>query len=198
MLSQNNNLPVTNSVGDIRYLRELILAAKQGDKLAFEQVYELLFTPLYRYVFSRCRESELAQDICQQAFLKFYQALANYEPDKSPLAYLFTIAKHLLINHHEKKKSVSFDETLFETVGDESIDIVDKSHIRLLADQINEYLPELTKDEEDVIRMYFYAELEYKEIANILEKEEASVRKIKERALKKLRALTYHLYEGNH
>ena len=46
--------------------------------------------------------------------------------------------------------------------------------------------------------MYFYAELEYKEIANILEKEEASVRKIKERALKKLRALTYHLYEGNH
>jgi DNA-directed RNA polymerase specialized sigma subunit len=45
------------------------------------------------------------------------------------------------------------------------------------------------------VRLYFYAELSHKEIAEVLEKEEAYVRKIKERALKKLRILTNHLNE---
>lgn len=197
MLSQNNNSPVTHDVGDVRYLKKLIFSAKQGDSAAFEEVYTLLYAPLYRYVFSRCREHELVQDICQQTFLKFYGALPVYEPDKSPLAYLFTIAKRLLINNHEKKKAVSLDEALFETVNDDKVDILEETHVRMLSGLINDYLPQLSHDEEEVIRLYFYAELQYKEIAQILEREEASIRKIKERALKKLRALTHHLYEGN-
>ena len=196
MLSQNNNSPVTNGVGGLEILQKLIFSAKKGDKEAFEQVYTLLFTPLYRYVISKCHETELAQDICQQTFLKFYQALPVYEPDKSPLAYLFTIAKRLLINHRDKRASISFDETLIETYGDESIDIIGITHTHLLAKTIDTYLPSLSSDEQEVIRLYFYAELGYKEISDILDKEEAYIRKIKERALKKLRILTHHLYEG--
>ena len=52
-----------------------------------------------------------------------------------------------------------------------------------------------TSDEQEVVRMHFYGELSHKEIGEVLRKEEASVRKIKERALKKLRVLTRHLYE---
>lgn len=197
MLSQNEDKPVISSVGDVDTLKELIILAKSGDKQAFEEVYTTLFTPLYRYVISRCHDGELANDICQQTFLNFYKALPDYEPQKSPLAYLFTIAKRLLINHHEKKSSISFDETLFETVPDDSIDIVHEEHIKLLAESIDTYIPALTADEQDVVRLYFYAELSYKEIATIVDKEEVYVRKIKERALKKLRTLTKHLHEDN-
>jgi RNA polymerase sigma factor (sigma-70 family) len=58
-------------------------------------------------------------------------------------------------------------------------------------------LPSLTEDEQDVIRLYFYSELSYKEISEILDKEEVYLRKLKERALKKLRILTKNLNEGN-
>ena len=197
MLSQNEDKPVISGAGDIDTLKELIILAKSGDKQAFEEVYTTLFTPLYRYVISRCHDGELANDICQQTFLNFYKALPDYEPQKSPLAYLFTIAKRLLINHHEKKSSISFDETLFETTEDESIDIVSEEHIKLLAESVDTYIPALTADEQDVIRLYFYAELSYKEIATIVDKEEVYVRKIKERALKKLRILTKHLHADN-
>lgn len=196
MLSQNNNKPVINSVGGFEELKSLVLSAKKGDNQAFEEVYTQLYTPLYRYVISKCHDKELTEDICQQTFLRFYEALDVYEPNKSPLAYLFTIAKRLLINHHEKKSSISFDETLFETTADNSVDILKETHINLLAKSINEYLPALTLDEREVIRLYFYAELGYKEISTIIEKEESGIRKIKERALKKLRFLTKHLYEG--
>lgn len=183
-------------MGDSLILKKLILSAKNGNKDAFENIYVKLYTPLYRYTFSRCKDKELTEDICQQTFLKFYGALSSYEPEKSPLAYLFTIAKRLLINHKEKKTFTPFDETLLETYIDESTTILDETHIRLLAESINEYLPHLTENEQEVIRLYFYAELNYKEISDTLEKEEVYIRKIKERALKKLRILTRHLYEG--
>lgn len=182
-------------MGDTEDLRSLILQAKAGDAEAFGRVYSTLYTPLYRYVFSRSHDKELANDVCQQAFLRFFQALPGYEPEKSPLAYLFTIAKHLLINQSIKKSSVPFDETLMETTGDDTINIVQESHIRLLSESIDSYIPSLSGDEQEVIRMHFYGELSHKEIGEALRKEEATVRKIKERALKKLRTLTRHLYE---
>lgn len=197
MLSQNQDNTVIYNVGDLITLKKLILSAKSGDGQAFEIIYKQLFTPLYRYTFSKCNDVELANDICQQTFLNFYKALPSYEPEKSPLAYLFTIAKRLLINHSEKKSAISFDENLFETIEDESVDIVSDANIRKLAESINEYLPYLSNDEADVIRLYFYGEFSYKEISEIIEKEEVYIRKIKERALKKLRILTQHLNEGN-
>ncbi len=196
MLSQNNSSPVIVSTGDHEAIKKLILKAKKGDADAFGKVYSALYIPLYRYVISKCYDQELANDVCQQAFLKFYEALASYEPEKSPLAYLFTIAKRLLINHGEKKTFESFDETLIETYSD-SVSIIDEKHITNLAASINTFLPSLSDDEQDVIRLYFYAELSYKEISDTLEKEEAYIRKIKERALKKLRILTTHLHEAN-
>ena len=194
MLSQNRNSAVISTVGDSVALKKLIARAKKGDTAAFGQVYELLYKPLYRYVFSRAHSKELAEDISQQVFLKFYEALATYSHDTSPLAYLFTIAKRLLINHGEKKTFVPMDDADMEAVSSEE-NIIDEAHVRLLSEKINDYLPLLTKDEEEVIRLYFYAELSYKEIRDILDKEEPYLRKIKERALTKLRALTKELYD---
>lgn len=197
MLSQNKNSSVIYGVGEEYKLKKLIISAKQGDTEAFEAIYTMLYTPLYRYVHSRTNDNELVNDICQQTFLNFYEALAKYEPKKSPLAYLFTIAKRLLINHGEKKTFSSFDESIFETYKDESVNIEKESDISLTISKINDYITLLTQDEQDVIRLYFYSELSYKEISEILEKEESYLRKIKERALKKLSILAHHLNEGN-
>ncbi len=195
MLSQNNSSPVIVSTGDHKALKKLILEAKSGDTLAFGQLYTALYVPLYRYVISKCHDIELANDVCQQTFLKFYEALDSYEPEKTPLAYLFTIAKRLLINHGEKKAFESFDDTILETYSDDVPTILDESHIKNLAATITTYLPSLSDDEQEVIRLHFFAELSYKEMSDITQKEEPSIRKIKERALKKLRILTAHLYE---
>ncbi len=195
MLSHNNFSPVIVDVGDGEALKELILRAKKGDAESFSLVYKTLYTPLYRYVISKCHDEELANDTVSQTFLKFYEALENYEPEKSPLAYLFTIAKRLLINHSEKKTFESLDETYVDGYEDVSKNTIDEAHISHLSSIINTYIPSLSPDEQEVVRLFFYAELSHKEIAEVLLKEEASVRKIKERALKKLRILTNHLNE---
>lgn len=183
-------------MGDVLLLKKIIISAKNGDSEAFSEVYKKLYTPLYRYTLSRCHDIELTKDICQQTFLKFYESLHTYEPEKSPLAYLFTIAKRLLINHHEKKSFISIDESTLETLTDESSSLLDESHVRLLSESINDYLPHLSHDEQEFIRLYYFAEFTYTEISETMWKEEVYLRKLKERALKKLRVLTKHLYEG--
>lgn len=193
MLSQKETKTVIYNVGDLDNLKVLINSAKDGDKKAFDLLYKELFTPLYRYTFSKCKDKNLTEDICQQTFLNFYKALPFYELNKSPLAYLFTISKRLLINCSEKKSSIPLDESLLETITDENIDILDEVNTKTLSRSINEYIPLLTSDEQEVIRLYFYSELEYKEISDILEKKVVYVRKIKERALKRLKSLTQHL-----
>ena len=137
-------------------LKKVILRAKNGDKEAFAALYTQLYTPLYRYILSRSKDKELAEDVCQQTFLKFFEALSSYEPEKSPLAYLFTIAKRLLINHGEKKSFEQFDETFLETYDDESTSIIDEIHLERLSQEINTFLPKLTNDEQEVIRLYFF------------------------------------------
>ena len=193
MLSQNNSSPVIVSTGDPLVLKKLILEAKRGDTEAFGKVYQALYVPLYRYVISKCHDTELSNDVCQQTFLKFFQALSSYEPEKSPLAYLFTIAKRLLINHGERETFESFDETLLEIISDDSMIVFEEIHLKNLSESIITYLPQLTEDEQEVIRLYYFSELSYKEISDVIDKEEVYIRKIKERALKKLRILTSHL-----
>lgn len=195
MLSHNQSDSVIDNEGEKKRLISLILQAKAGNIHAFEEVYTALYTPLYRYVLSRSKNVQVTEDVCQDTFLRFFEALPRYSPDTHPLAYLFTIAKRLLINLSYKHKPVEVDEEMMMTLPDESSSTFDEAHVRMLADHIVEYIPQLTEDEGDVVRLYFLSELSHREIAEILEKEEAYVRKLKERALKKLRILTAHLYE---
>ena len=195
MLSQNNSLPVIPNEGDKEGWKDLIDKAKCGESLAFGELYTRLYTPLYRYVMSKCHDRELTVDVCQQVFLKFYESLLTYSLRESPLPYLFTIAKRLLINHKEKKTFIPFEDALKDTHQDDSNNLLEEINTRLLAQSINGYLLHLTEDEQEVIRLYFYAELTYTEIALTLKKKEGYIRKIKERGLKKLRSLTQHLNE---
>jgi RNA polymerase sigma-70 factor (ECF subfamily) len=197
MLSQNQTSPVNTIVGDVHTLKSLIQEAKNGNSTSFGRLYMYLYTPLYRYVYSRTHSKELTEDICQNTFIRFYEALPRYEDrdgENSLLAYLFTIAKRLIINEGTKKKSITITEEEWEQLDDTSTDIVEESHVKLLAEHINEYLDILSDIEEDVIRLFYYAELTHKEISAVLYKEEFYIRKVKERALSKLRKVTKHLH----
>lgn len=199
MLSHKDNKPVIPVEGESSLaLKRLIDAAKKGDSASFEAIYAKIYSPLYRYIYSRTRNKEETEDIVQQVFLRFYEALPRYEylgEEGTLLAYLFTIGKRLIWNESSKKKPIFLDDDSFELIEDESTNLFLEADIKLLAEKINDLLPNLTDDEEDVIRLFFYAELSHKEISQILNKEEAHVRKIKERALRKLRTLAKHLDE---
>lgn len=64
----------------------------------FEHAFDLYYEPVRNYLYYKCGQAELAEDVAQDAFVKLWETRDRI--DKSSLkAYVYTIAGNLLINH---------------------------------------------------------------------------------------------------
>ena len=172
----------------------LVDNAKKGNKEAFASLFNLYYTPVYRYIMSRSKDQNLALDISQDVFIKWYQSLSRYELPSSPnatspLSYLFTIAKRLMINNGLKKHSVSMPENADEFLKSEDLSADYLSDIKLTIDQIYSYFDQISDHEREFIELKYLSELDNKEISEIMNKSVDALRQIEHRALKKLRQL---------
>ena len=99
------------------------------------------YNKIYRYCYYRIRNKDVAEDLTQETFLRFFES--NYQEKGREMNYLYTIAKNLCIN--EIKNNVLTLQN--EEIADESVfdaDLVEKIHIRNL-------LMELPDDDREVL-----------------------------------------------
>jgi len=170
--------------------KELIRLAKSGDKEAYGQLYELYFTPVFRYIYIRVRDKEIANDLTQTVFLKVFTALPNFkEQNKSPLAYFFTVSRNTIIDYWRTNKEVRVNdfETLAERKADKNEDPLKSFEENENQNLINRALQELTDIQREVITLKFIDDLSNKEIAELLEKKEEAVRQLQCRAIRSIR-----------
>ena len=64
---------------------------------------EQQYDKIYRYCYFRLYDKQLAQDITQEAFLRFFRQDLNLDSSRE-LPYLYTIAKNLCADNFRKKK----------------------------------------------------------------------------------------------
>ncbi len=170
--------------------KQLMQLAKNGDTEAFGQLYELYFTPVYRYIYLRTKSKEEAEDLAQVVFVKIFKSIGSFqEQNKPPLAYFFTIARNTVIDHWRKKKEILVDtpietDVAIEEQTDSPIDLIDK---KANAQVIHKAIETLTEDQQEVIILKFINDLTTVEIAKILEKKEDAIRQLQCRALKILK-----------
>lgn len=87
------------------------------------------YNKIYRYCYYRVRNKDVAEDLTQETFLRFFES--NYQEKGREMNYLYTIAKNLCIN--EIKNNVLTLQN--EEIADESAvdeDLVEKIYIRNL------------------------------------------------------------------
>ena len=65
---------------------------------------EEYYDDIYRYCFFRMRDRSLAEDLTQETFLRFLETSAYHDRGK-PLAFLYTIARNLCIDHIRRTKA---------------------------------------------------------------------------------------------
>lgn len=93
------------------YLWDLLFRAKSGETLAFNEFFNELYTPVYRYLLIRLKHKETAEDCTQVTFSKVFQNLQKIEASaSSPLQYLFTVARNTLIDEKRKKQAETLTE----------------------------------------------------------------------------------------
>ena len=101
---------------------EILQKALQKDDGAFAELVEKYQSPVYNLCFRMLGSEVEAEDAAQETFWRAYQALNRYDPNRSFITWLLSIAAHLCIDQQRKRKV-----TIIEMDEYEDFDIADRS-----------------------------------------------------------------------
>ncbi|MEO8143446.1 MAG: RNA polymerase sigma factor [Betaproteobacteria bacterium] len=91
---------------------QLMLAYREGDAGAFEQLYKRHKGSLYRFVLRSVRDRALAEELYQEIWMRVIEARGRYEAQAKFITWLYTIAHNRLVDHWRKRglSLVSLDQ----------------------------------------------------------------------------------------
>lgn len=81
-------------------------------KALFLAAYDEYADAIYRFCLMKVSSGEVAEDLAQETFTRFWQELRKGTVLKSERALLYTIARNLVIDWYRKKKEQSLDVAL--------------------------------------------------------------------------------------
>ena len=152
----------------------LIETAISGDQISYEKLMKKYYQLIYNLVYRKISKKEDVEDLTQEAFIKAFNSLENFDRQFAFSTWLFKIAQNNAIDYLRKKKLFTFsiDKEIDSDDSDYKFEIPDSenkpdkhimdSEMRSILDEAIESLPKKYKD---VIVLRHKSELEYEEIA---------------------------------
>ncbi|OGU65133.1 MAG: hypothetical protein A2440_03010 [Stygiobacter sp. RIFOXYC2_FULL_38_25] len=148
-------------------LIELYSRIKSKDESALQEFFFSIQPQLFYYLFRYTNSREIAEDLTQESFVKFWLAIDNLDPRQSFKAYLFKIARNLAINQVQRSMPlVSFDEENILLQLSKSIDSeIDNSFFMNDFQQAINTLPERCKS---TFLLSRFSGFSYSEISEVM------------------------------
>lgn len=78
----------------------------------FSQLFDNHSDAIYRLCLFKTSNSEVAQDITQDVFTKFYEYLHTNELPENPKSFLYHMARNKIIDHYRKHKTDSLEQVV--------------------------------------------------------------------------------------
>jgi RNA polymerase sigma-70 factor (ECF subfamily) len=168
-----------------------LVRAAQADPAAFGALYQYYFNRVYWYLRARTPTAEDAGDLTQQVFLNALEALPRYRVRGLPFAaWLFRIARNSASNFGRRQRPTLSWEQLPTASTDTA---PDPEELALHNDDLRHLgalLATLSPEKRDYLALRFAAGLTIPEIASVVGKREAAVRKQITRTLHTLKELS--------
>lgn len=156
----------------------LVKASQKGDTKAFEELVARHRDKVFARAFSMLRNEEEAVDLSQEAWVKAWQRLEQFQGDSSFLTWMTRITINLCldqIRRNKRRRTESIEQMDEETGGVERQMPVDNPNPTEgleqgeLREKIDEALAKLSYEHRTVLIMHEFEDLEYKEIARRME-----------------------------
>jgi len=195
MIDAIQPIPGTNEPSD----RSLVERTLAGDTNAFTQIHKRYYGRIYRLAIYRTRNTQDAEDIAAETFVKAIAHLSTFRfQGESLFPWLSRIATNLAADQGRKAAGVSFlslDSTTADQVrslleslpGTESQDphaIAEKHEVQAM---VRAAVAELPGDQAEAILMRFGSDLPLREIALALNRTEGAIKSLLHRGLVNLR-----------
>ena len=163
----------------MKTIKELVLSAKNGNKKAFDKLYELTSNEVWFTCVSLLKDEENAKDIMQETYITAFLKLDTLKDEEKFCGWLTAIATNKSKNKLKGKVEYQIDDEVLiaETETDELMlpeEYINKAEKRKVLLQIIE--DTLSFNQYQVVLMFYFNELSIAEIAQALEISEGTVK----------------------
>ncbi|MFF0342715.1 RNA polymerase sigma factor [Kribbella sp. NPDC004875] len=168
----------------------LIRLAQAGDGPAFGRLYDRYLPSIYRYTYSKTSSRSVAEDLTSETFLRAFRAIGKPRARLNFAAWLVTIARNVVIDHHRSgwsRLAVVTDEVdpqVDESAGPEQVALASVSEASLRGAMAG-----LPDDQRECLLLRFFTGLSISETAAAMDRTDGAVKQLQFRATNRLRGL---------
>ncbi|MCX6944196.1 MAG: sigma-70 family RNA polymerase sigma factor [Opitutales bacterium] len=167
---------------EVAFDQVLVDRFKNGDQSAFDEMVSRYWDRIYAMVNQLLRNSQDAEEVTQDAFIRAHRGLVNFRGDSAFSTWLYQIATNLARNRYwywwrrKRDKSVSFDApvsadnstTLADLIPAEVETPDDITVTQEFIDRIAQGMEKLSAKHREILTLRNIKNLSYEEIADIL------------------------------
>lgn len=138
----------------------LIQKIRNGDNRAGNEFMKKYYPLIYQYCFLHIHDRDCAEDMTQETFVRFFEAVMNRTDIAKVKSYLYRVAGNTVKNYYRKKKELLL-EKLPDTVENNAADI----EVRLDIERAVARLPDEIRE---ITILFFFQGLKQKDISDLL------------------------------
>ena len=182
LLKQEFNLPLIDgrkvcneNVRGYQTSPEVLTALRHGNHDAYVEIYTHYQKPICNFIHALIGSHETAEDITHDVFISVWENRKKIKPEQGIHRYLFTIAKHLAMRYFRQKKN---ENNYYEYNGQQSMEYTSPDELLIakeadaLVDMAISRMPRIRKQ---IFEMYYKENLSYRQIADKLRVNKATV-----------------------
>ena len=200
-MSERVSKDVGAATAALDYDAELMLRVKDGDGASFGILLEKHRSPVIHFLFRMVQNQAVAEELAQEVFLRVYRSRSSYEPTAKFTTWLFRIATHLALNSLRDGKNERMQERIDEHTDDmpvrqlpDSKPSVEQAMVyQAKFEEVRRAIAALPEKQRAAVLMHKYEEMEYSQIAKVLNCSESAVKSLLFRAYESLRARLAHM-----
>lgn len=153
---------------------------------SFLSYYNQFKDKIYNYFLYRVGfDKSLAEDLSSEVFIKAFKSFESFDKSKKFQSWIYVIAHNHLVNHYKiSNRIVPFDAAENLLPSQEN-----GGEIRYEVARVLKIISLMEETDREILRLRFVDDLNNQEIAEVLDKEEGSVRTQLSRSLSKLRKI---------
>jgi len=189
------------AVAALDYDAELMLRVKDGDGSSFGVLLDKHRLSVVHFLYRMVQNQAVAEELAQEVFLRVYRSRSTYEPTAKFTTWLFRIATHLALNAIRDGKNEKFEQRLDDDswdlpvrqVSDTRPNVEHAMVYQARLEEVRRAVAGLPEKQRAAVLMHKYEEMEYSQIAKVLNCSESAVKSLLFRAYETLRARLAHM-----
>jgi len=176
----------------------IIARVRRGERAAFAVLVDAYAKPIFNLAFRMAGSRQDADDLAQETFLRAFEQLPRFDPERSFYTWIYTISLNLIRNHLKKTGRRRRADSLYGETATGAVDSNGRPAVphgsgdggelhKEREEGLERCLRELSPDLRELFVLRFYQGFSFDVIAEITERSPSAVKMRVYRGLEKLR-----------